>query len=174
MTDQWKIRKADDADAERLALIGAATFLESFAGILDGDAIVEHCKAQHDARTYHGYLANGGSAWLAEISDGGAPVGLSLLTKPDIPGGAADGSDLELKRIYAFSRFHGGGLGAALLEPVIEAARLAGAKRLLLGVYAENARAIGFYGKHGFAQIGDRNFQIGHKTYYDVVLAKQL
>lgn len=174
MTDQWRIREANAGDAERLALVGAATFLESFSGILDGDAIVEHCRKQHGAETYRRYLENGGSAWLAEMTEGGAPVGYSLLTVPDLPESAADDSDLELKRIYAFSRTHGTGMGAALLTPVVEAAIFAGAKRLLLGVYAENARAIGFYRKHGFVQIGDRHFQVGQKTYYDAVLAKPL
>ena len=45
----WTIREAGEADAPALALIGAATFLETFAGILDGDAIVGHCAAQHNA-----------------------------------------------------------------------------------------------------------------------------
>ena len=43
----WAIREAGEADAAALALIGAATFLETFAGILDGEAIVGHCAAQH-------------------------------------------------------------------------------------------------------------------------------
>ena len=43
----WTIREAGADDAAALALIGAATFLETFAGILDGDAIVAHCAAKH-------------------------------------------------------------------------------------------------------------------------------
>ena len=54
MTDipQWTIREARTEDAAALALIGAATFLETFAGILDGDAIVGHCAAQHSEAAY--------------------------------------------------------------------------------------------------------------------------
>ena len=62
----WAIREAGEADAAALALIGAATFLETFAGILDGEAIVGHCAAQHQEAAYRAYLASGARAWLAE------------------------------------------------------------------------------------------------------------
>jgi ribosomal protein S18 acetylase RimI-like enzyme len=48
------------------------------------------------------------------------------------------------------------------------------AERLLLGVYAGNTRAIRFYQKQGFEQIGDRRFQVGDRFYDDIVLAKPL
>jgi hypothetical protein len=54
----WVLREADGADAERLALIGAATFLETFAGVLDGGAIVGHCARHHTAEAYAHYLAD--------------------------------------------------------------------------------------------------------------------
>lgn len=174
MTKDWAIRIADAKDSDRLALVGAATFLESFAGILDGDAIVAHCAKQHGAGVYREYLSGGGQAWLAEMNEGGAPIGYTLVTKPDLPGHDPDGGDLELKRIYLFSRFHGTGLGSALLDPAVEQASAAGAGQLLLGVYAKNLRAIAFYNKHGFAQVGERMFQVGDQQYYDAVLAKPL
>ena len=42
------IRSCTPADAQALALVGAATFLETFAGVLDGQAIVAHCEQAHD------------------------------------------------------------------------------------------------------------------------------
>ena len=70
----WTIREAGADDASALALIGAATFLETFAGILDGDAIVGHCAAQHVEAAYRAYLADGARAWIAEAQPGGAPT----------------------------------------------------------------------------------------------------
>ncbi|SNS82778.1 Ribosomal protein S18 acetylase RimI [Sphingomonas laterariae] len=168
----WQIRPAGQDDIGRLALVGAATFLESFAGILDGAAIVEHCARQHDAGVYARYLQAGASAWLAEAAEGGAPIGYALVTAPDLPG--AEPGDLELKRIYTLSRCHGGGLGAALMRHAVDRAAAQGASRLLLGVYGQNARAIAFYRKQGFEQIGERRFRVGHRDYDDVVLARPL
>ena len=166
----WRIREATREDAGALALIGAATFLETFADVLDGAAIVAHCEHAHSRATYEAYLDAGAQAWLAEVEPGLAPVGYALSAEPDLPG-ARDG-DRELKRIYSLSRFHGSGLGAALMAAAVEAA--AGHERLLLGVYARNARAIAFYRKQGFEPIGERRFDVGGKLYDDAVLARAL
>jgi ribosomal protein S18 acetylase RimI-like enzyme len=166
----WTIREAGEADAPALALIGAATFLETFAGILDGDAIVGHCAAQHNADAYLAYFASGARAWIAEAQPGGAPIGFALIGNPDLA--VARDGDIELKRIYSLSRFHGTGVGAALMKQALEAA--SGHHRLLLGVYARNERALAFYRKQGFADIATRQFNVGGKLYDDLVLARPL
>lgn len=168
----WRIRTAEAGDVDALALIGAATFLETFAGVLDGPAIVAHCLKAHSASAYADYLAGGTQAWLAEAGAGAAPIGFALLARADLPGGDP-AVDLELKRIYSLSRFHGTGLGPALMGTAVDAA--AGrAERLLLGVYAGNARALAFYRKQGFEPIGERRFRVGGRDYDDLVLAKRL
>jgi ribosomal protein S18 acetylase RimI-like enzyme len=167
-----QIRAARGEDVESLALIGSATFLETFAGVLDGPAIVAHCLKEHSAAAYARYLAGGAEAWLAEAEQGGAPIGFSLLAKADLPGGDP-AVDLELKRIYSLARFHGTGLGAALMATAIAAAT-GRAERLLLGVYAGNDRALAFYGKQGFEQIGERRFRVGDRDYDDRILARSL
>ncbi|MEZ5743760.1 MAG: N-acetyltransferase [Sphingomonadaceae bacterium] len=166
----WKVRPATGADAERLALVGSATFLESFAGVIDGDGIVAHCRNQHSAQRYADYLDQGAKAWLAEIAPGAAPVGYALTCAPDLP--QAQDGDIELKRIYVLSQHHGSGIAAALLSEAVAAAT--GHARMLLGVYNGNARALTFYKKHRFAVIGDRRFDVGGHTYEDFVLARTL
>ena len=167
---RWTIREARAEDAAALGVVGTATFLETFAGVLDGSAIVEHCRRNNSAEAYARHLSGGSRAWLAEVAPGGAPAGFALTTAPDLPG-ARDG-DIELKRIYTLSRFHGEGIGAALMEAVLAAA--AGFERVLLGVYAGNRRAIAFYRKHGFDQVATRQFDVGGTLYDDIVLARPL
>lgn len=166
----WRIRPAGPDDADALALVGAATFLESFAGLIDGAGLVAHCAKQHSAETYRAYFAKGAKAWLAKIEPGGAPVGYALLCAPEIE--HAQGGDIELKRIYLMSRFQGSNIASALMQAVV--AQAAGAKRLLLGVKDDNHRAFSFYAKHGFETIGTRRFDVGGKTYDDFVLARPL
>lgn len=170
----WTIGEAFAEDADRLALIGSATFLETFAGILDGSAVVAHCRQEHSAAAYRRFLECGYQAWLATVAPGEGPIGLALLGPADIPGAAEDGSDLELKRIYVLSRFHGGGPGKALMQRAVERAAERGARRVLLGVYRHNERAIRFYQKNGFAQIAERRFRVGDRDYEDIVLARPL
>lgn len=166
------IRDPVPADLDRLALIGAATFLETFAGVLDGSAIVAQCAREHSAGAYRRYLEAGATAWLAECRPGDAPIGFALVGAPGLPGSRP--GDLELKRIYTLSRFHGSGLGGELMRAAVAGAVKLGADRLLLGVYAGNQRALAFYAKAGFARIADRRFRVGDRDYDDVVLAKPL
>lgn len=169
----WTLRPAGGEDAERLALIGAATFLETFAGILEGDAIVAHCAREHGVDAYRALLEDDDSAaWIAEAKAGGAPLGYALVTAPKLA--QAEPGDLELKRIYSFSRTHGTGLGAALMGRATGHAEAVGARRLLLGVFAGNMRALAFYRRHGFAKIGERRFRVGNQECEDVVLARPL
>ncbi|NIJ21315.1 ribosomal protein S18 acetylase RimI-like enzyme [Sphingomonas naasensis] len=169
----WRVRPATRGDATALALVGAATFLETFADILDGAAVLAHCRDANAPAAYAHYLESGAVAWLGETHKG-APVGFALLIAPELPQELVQPGDLELKRIYLLSRFHGIGLGAALMDAAVAEARARGAPRLLLGVYAHNARAIAFYRKQGFVPIGMRQYAVGAELYDDVVLARSL
>lgn len=173
MATEVAVRRARPGDDTALALVGQATFLETFAGILDGAAIIEHCRKAHAADQYARWLADPAcAAWLAQ-APGGAPVGYALVTAPDLPSAHPD-RDLELKRIYLFARYHGGGTGKRLLAGAIGHAREAGAARLLLGVYAGNHAAIGFYRKQGFVDVATRQFNVGGKAYDDRVMGLPL
>jgi len=169
------LRLCTSEDAQTLALIGAATLLESFAGFVPGHALLGHCDRYHHASVYLGYLAKPETRiWLAEVEPGAAPVGYAMLTIPDFPEGLAQPGDLELRRIYLFSRFHGSGTARSLMELAIASAREQQAKRLLLGVHPENRRALAFYAKNGFEKIGVRTFQVGSTFFEDPVLALTL
>ena len=74
----WSVRQATKDDAATLALVGAATFLETFAGVLDGTAFVAHCQKEHSSAAYQAHHRSGGTAWLAEARQGGAPIGFAF------------------------------------------------------------------------------------------------
>lgn len=168
------VRSLGPGDASALALVGQATFLETYATVLPAADILAHCRHEHGEARYGGWLGKPGyDFWGAEIAGLGGLVGYVMLCPPDLPVSTGDG-DLEIKRIYLLSRFQGGGVGARLMGVATEAARTAGAKRLWLGVYGENASAIAFYARQGFTQAGVRKFQVGANTYDDLVLARDL
>ena len=175
MSVSVRLRAAASDDAAALALVGAATFLETFAGVLDGADIVEHCRVQHAHEVYARWLADPAAAiWLAVADPGGAAVGFAVLAPSDLPVVDPRPGDLELKRIYLLRRFQGTGTGAGLMRAAMGEARRRHATRLLLGVYDGNPRALAFYDKAGFTIIGERHFHVGHHDYHDHVLALEL
>jgi len=168
-----RLRRAGPADAAALSLVAGATFLEAFAGILDGADIVAHVERNSSPAAFGRYMAEGAVATIAEAVPGAAPLGYTLLTAPDLPLAPAPG-DIELKRIYALFPTHGTGLGPALMARAITDARDGGHRRLLLGVYGGNHRAQRFYEKQGFVVAGTRRFKVGETWHDDLIYARSL
>jgi len=167
------IRGCDPGDARALALVGKATFLETYAGVLDVADVLDHCDVEHGVARYAAWLKTPGyRLWIAEV-EGGAPVGYAVLGPVDLPLETSV-RDLELKRIYLLHRFHGEGVGRRLMHAALETATTTGARRLLLGVYDGNHRALAFYARQGFVEAGRKPFQVGSRVYDDLVLGRPL
>lgn len=168
-----EIRAAGHLDLERLSLVGRATFLETYAETVDGEDVLRYCEEGHSAAAYAALLREPGArAWLAETVAVRAPVGYVLVTRARLPGTTAD--DVEVRRLYVLHPYHGRRLGRELLQRAIDAARLAGAARLVLGVYSVNGQALAFYERMGFERIGSYQFHIGERAYDDYVVALRL
>ncbi|MES1197025.1 MAG: GNAT family N-acetyltransferase [Pseudomonadota bacterium] len=166
------IRRCTPADAPALALVAQATMLEAFAGVIEGADLVANVLNDRNASAFEYWLAEPEARlWLAELRD--APIGYVGLAAPDLPLPVMS-DDIELKRIYALTRFHGGGIANTLMHTALDEARAMGKARMLLGVKADNARAIAFYAKHAFTTIGTRRFLVGANYYDDVVMARAL
>jgi diamine N-acetyltransferase len=168
------IRQAKPGDEQKLSLVGAATFLETYAHMIPGEDLVSHCAIQHSPETYAAWLRDpSATIWLAE-TEAKAPIGYLLLTKSTLPVDAPQPEDLEVQRIYVLSRFHRTGMGYALMNLAVSKAISKGARRLVLGVHNENARALAFYKRQGYEIIDDRKFSVGNSVFCDSVLARPL
>ena len=97
-----------------------------------------------------------------------------MVAPPQLPLEDVSSADLEIKRIYLLSKFQGGGVGKRLLAEAIGYAQTCSARRLLLGVYAHNTEAIGFYEYMGFKKIGTRQFNVGGAYYDDFIMGLSL
>jgi len=72
--------------------------------------------------------------------------------------------------------FRGAGAGGSLLETAVRWAESAGFRRVVLGVFPENVRAMGFYERHGFVREGLRREQYrrGDRYHDEVLMARPL
>jgi ribosomal protein S18 acetylase RimI-like enzyme len=168
------VRPAVAGDEMRLAAVGQASFLEAFAGDLDGNDILAHCAANHSAALYAGWLADVRYRLFLAEAPGGAPVGYGVLAPPDLPLPDLGPHDVEIKRIYVLHRFHGQKVGWSLMNAMLTEGRGAGRRRALVGTLGTNARAIAFYGSFGFRLAGERQFRVGRTVCDDVIMALTL
>lgn len=167
-----RVRAAVPGDAARLSLLGGATFLESYAHLLPVEDILAHVGQQHTPQKYAAWLADPAChSWLAE-APGGAPVGYLVATPPDLPLPDLAAGDIEVRRIYLLYRFQRLGMGRWLMEEALAWAARTGCRRVLLGVYSRNERALAFYARLGFTQAGTREFRVGAHQYHDFILQR--
>ena len=169
-----EIRACGPADAPALALVAQATTLETYPHVLPLSDMLAHTEHEHGRARYAEHLADPAyRIWIAELAETRSPVGYVVLCPPDVPLPTGP-DDLEVKRIYVLGPFKGSGLGARLMATALEAARSAGASRVLLCVHHANRAAQAFYARQGFTQAGVRKFRVGANTYDDLVLARAL
>jgi GNAT superfamily N-acetyltransferase len=155
--------------------------------MLPGADIVAHCAQHHTAAAYAKYLENAATRITLAVTGGDVPVGYAMLVAPELPTFHVLPTDIELKRIYLFSRFrtapvlesHGSATpnlrpAQALMNAVVADALALQRTRLLLGTHAGNLRAIAFYRRNGFAEAGTRTFRVGAQICCDLIFAKQL
>ena len=102
--------------------------------------------------------------------DGKAIVGYAKVTPPFLPDPAMTAGAAQLSQLYVASSHHGAGIAQTLMGWAIDRARTSGAQALLLTVFEHNPRAIRFYEKHGFAQIGDYDFPVGDQVDRDIIM----
>lgn len=172
MTNEVNIRICNHGDENTLSLIGQATFLESFAGLLEGNDILGHCANQHASTVYRGWLEQVNTKiWMAEIEPGNAPIGYLVLVPPILPIVEPQVDDLEIKRLYLLHPFQGVGIGKRLMQEALSYARNQNCRRVLLEVYSGNTSAIAFYQRLGFVNVGKRSFKVINNYYEHIALA---
>lgn len=170
----WRLRRAETADADALSLVAGATFLEAYSSFMACDDMFDHLRAKASSDRFRAWISDGASiVTLAETPVGRAPLGYTVLTRPDLPVEAQTG-DIELLRIYTLATSWGSGLGTALMERALADAHGAGFTRMLLGTHPENFRAHRFYQRFGFSVIGQRIFRVGKAEFLDPVFARAL
>ena len=108
---------------------------------------------------------------LAEV--GGEPVGYAQLGTVTMPTEHVPG-DRELRQLYLAEHAKGTGVADALMRWTIDAARAEGAATLFLSVYVDNARAIRFYDRYGFRDVGAYAFMVGDHEDEDRIMRLDL
>jgi len=174
MPDSILIRRATPADARSLAIFAERTFREAFGPDNDPDDVELYVHATYSAERQGAEIDDPERITFVG-EDGGTLAAYAQLRldsrAPDCVNGPAP---VELLRFYVDRPWHGRGVAHALMNDVIAAARAHGAHTLWLGVWERNPRAIAFYGKHGFRDVGCVPFKLGGDDQTDRVMARAI
>ena len=170
----FRLRRGTVEDATLLAELAARMFEDTFGPDNDPEDMRLYLEGAFSPERQQQELADANCfVWIAE-DDAGEPIGYAILRR----GSRSDGIDatrpVEVQRIYADRRWHGRGLGRALMSACVDQARDWQCDALWLAVWQRNPRAIAFYEKEGFVKVGVTTFTLGRDVQHDNVMARSL
>ena len=163
------IRYGTSDDAAMLAEMGAKTFHETFAKDNTPENMDAYLKISFSPEIQLAELSTSEIIFLiAEVE--GVPVGYAQLILNSSDETIQGTRPLELRRIYADQGHLGKGVGKALMQGTIDEARQRNCDCVWLGVWEKNQRAIDFYRRWGFRNVGTHIFSVGNDPQNDFIM----
>ena len=163
------IRRGVVADAAALAEFAARTFEQTFAGDNRPEDMAAHRAAAYGVAQQSAELADPDVVTLVAL-DRERLVGYAQIRRGAAPDCVTHAAPVELQRFYLDRGEHGSGLAMGLMSAVHAAVREFGGRHLWLGVWERNARALAFYAKSGFVDVGSKVYVVGQDPQIDRVM----
>jgi ribosomal protein S18 acetylase RimI-like enzyme len=168
-----RIRHGTVDDAAAVAEIAERLFVRTFLADNDPANVAEHARENFGESIQRAELADPAVTYLL------LEIGHQLVAFAELKAGSSEPSvggdaQIEIQRFYVDHAYHGGGIAAHLMDACISEAQRQGARTAWLGVWERNPRAIRFYEKGGFVDVGAKTFQLGAELQFDRVMAKRI
>lgn len=167
--DATRVRRGLPADAPALAALAARTFAETFAAQNDPEHLRVFLEATYGIDQQTQELEDPNLVTLL-AQRGDVLVGFAQVRRGPAPPCVTQAHPVELQRFYVDRPAQGTGLAHRLMTAVRETAIELGGEHLWLGVWELNPRAIAFYRKEGFVEVGTTDFYVGPDRQTDRVM----
>lgn len=167
------IKKCTLEDLSRLQEISYETFNETFKEQNSPENMEAYLEKAFNRKQLETELSQRSSQFYFVEIDGETAGYLKVNTDEAQTEEMGDEA-LEIERIYIRSPFQKQGLGKYLFNKALEVAMKQNKKKIWLGVWEKNEKAIAFYKKMGFVQTGAHSFYMGDEEQTDFIMAKIL
>ncbi len=167
------IRRGMVSDAAALAAFAARTFAETYGADNRPEDMRSHLASSFGVAQQSSELAAPDVVTLLAY---GADelVAYAQVRRNEPPPCVAQPRAVELHRFYVDRPAHGRGVAQQLMAAVFASARELGGEHLWLSVWDRNPRAIAFYKKMGFVDVGGVHFILGGDRQTDRVLVAEV
>lgn len=165
----FSIRKADSHDAKALARVAESTFRATFAATNSAADMASHCRNSFGEELQRSEILDPAMVNLLCEQDGEL-IGFAQLRWGQPPACVKVQQAGEIQRLYVIASAHGKGVAQALMSACIEELKQRNSGAVWLGVWEKNPRAIAFYKKVGFVEVGEHIFRLGDDPQRDVIM----
>ncbi|WP_147803943.1 GNAT family N-acetyltransferase [Alkalicoccus halolimnae] len=160
-------------DLDKLEAISRETFDETFREQNKPEHMQAYMNQAFNREKLEKETRDSGSRFYFIESDG-ETAGYLKINKDGAQTEEMGEASLEIERIYIKKAYQQYGLGKNLLQLAIDKARENSKKKVWLGVWEKNERAIAFYRKRGFIETGAHAFYMGDEEQTDLIMVKTL
>lgn len=168
-SDPLAFRRGVPADATALASLAARTFEETFGPDNDPLHITAHLARHYGVPQQSAELADPDAITIL-VARGPALVAFAQVRRQPPPPCVTQARPVELRRFYVDKPAHGSGVAQRLMAEVRIAVRELGGEHAWLSVWERNPRAIAFYARQGFTDVGGIDFFVGPDRQNDRVM----
>jgi diamine N-acetyltransferase len=166
-------RAGTAADALCIGMLGTHVFLDTYAPAGMRDALAREVVEHFAPVKVESLLADESTEFILAENDGHL-VGFVQVTHGARHALVPHGATSEVDRLYVHERFTGHGIGKALLHLAEKSAAARGADALWLTAWVGNDRAIAFYPKQGYTDVGATDYVFENDHYENRVYRKVL
>lgn len=167
------IRRAVPTDAARLAELARRSFVAVFEDEQQAEnAALAAAEIFSDAQI-RAELADSTSTFIW-AEQAGIPAGYAKLRRDTDVDCISSPRPVQLERMYAETDQIGLGIGKLLLHTAIKIVQSEGYQTLWGSVWEHNDRAIEFYRRQGFVEVGSNEFMLGRERQTDVIMQLDL
>jgi len=154
------IRRASAEDARILSDMGELTFTRSYASIIAAKELASYTRRAFAVEQLESELAMPEVTYFLALA-GTIPCGYSKLGPTEPPPTVEGANPVELARLYVLPERTGTGIGTELLNVSLDAAVEQDYHSCWLRVWEGNDKAIEFYRRWGFRQVGSELYHVG-------------
>jgi ribosomal protein S18 acetylase RimI-like enzyme len=171
--DMLELRTATAYQAAALAQVMERTFRDTFDSSTAEEHMAEHCRNSYGEAIQRAEIFDPDITTFLCI-DGESIAGFAQVRTGKRPTCVTASRPVELHRIYVDAPWHGRGVAALLMQAALDDAARRGADGVWLGVWENNPRAIRFYAKFGFTEVGEHLFHVGSDAQRDLLMSRPL
>lgn len=171
--ETFESRRGIPKDAAALAEFAKRTFVETFGAANRPDDMAAHVASAFGLTQQSRELSDPACITIL-FSESGRLAAYAQLRQHSPPPCVTGEAPIELWRFYVDRAWHGRGLSHRLMAEAKQAVVERGGKTIWLGVWEHNPRAISFYEKCGFRDVGAVDFWLASDQQTDRIMVSEL
>lgn len=165
------IRKANRSDAKQLSHLAEATFRETFGAENAVEDMDLHCQLNYSEAIQAREISAPNMTTFLGV-EGDRLIGFAQVRRDGAPHCVPAKAPAEIQRLYVDKEWHGRGVAQDMMDACINEIKERGFDAAWLGVWERNPRAISFYKKFGFVEVGDHVFRLGRDPQRDIIMVR--